>query len=128
MKLFFAIFLFYLSSNTVNGAPQREVSSASSQCPSIDSHDVAPIRYQLFTAYQTGLDGFELVCENICLGKLSCKSQCQQKKGLDFLAKEMVRLHSQYQVEQCQSFTTICQQQCQDLGDQCTQSCQPNKT
>lgn len=101
----------------------QTVRSQASSCPSEDSTDLAPFRYQLFTAYQTGFDGFEMPCEIKCLGKQECQNNCQQKKGRELLSRELSRLKKKKDLARCPSMEAICLKQCEDQGQACKQAC-----
>ena len=96
---------------------------ANDKCPKIDSHETAAIKYQLFSAYQTGFDGYEAPCEIKCFGNSNCQNRCQSNKAMEFLAKQMQQLKDKKGVESCPSFTLACLDQCQALGPQCAQVC-----
>lgn len=95
-----------------------------SSCPQSESHELAPYRYQLFTAYQTGYDGYEAPCEIKCLGRENCQERCQKKKGLELLGQELSRLKKKKGIKDCPSVEAICLEQCQDHGEACKQACQ----
>lgn len=96
---------------------------AEDQCPKIDSHETAAIKYQLFSAYQTGFDGYQAPCELKCFGNSNCQNRCQGQKAMEYLSKQMKQLKDKRGVKHCPSFTIVCLEQCQSQGPQCAQVC-----
>ena len=107
-------------------APKVENSRQPNQqitCPQLNSHDVAPLRYQFFTAFQMGFSGYEAPCEMKCLGKESCQTSCQEKKGLELLSKEFQRLKVKNNIQSCYAYEAVCYEQCESLGSACQKAC-----
>ncbi len=96
---------------------------AQSRCSEIDSPESVAQKYQLFSAFQTGYDGYQVVCENKCFGKKSCEENCQSKKALEYLSKQMNQLVKKSGGLHCPSLTLVCLEQCTHLGVQCAQVC-----
>jgi len=101
---------------------------AESQCVEINSPENVAQKYQLFSAFQTGFDGYQVVCENKCLGKKSCEDNCQNKKALDYLKKRVDQFVIKSQGLHCPSLTVVCLEQCSHLGATCAQTCSPSET
>lgn len=118
---------FLVLSFNAMGAPQQDNKRQPNQqitCPQVDSHDVAPLRYQFFTAFQMGFSGYEAPCEMKCLGKESCQQSCQEKKGLELLSKEIHRIKEKNKLENCYAYEKVCYQQCESLGSACKKACE----
>lgn len=97
-------------------------------CPEFESPQNVAERYQLFSAFQIGHGGYESVCENRCLGKQECQTQCQNEKGLEYLAKKMHEMRSKNINDPCPSLTLVCLEQCEGLGPQCAKTCAAPET
>lgn len=95
------------------------------RCPSSEDHSLSAVRYQLYTAFHMGFDGYEAPCDMKCMGKESCKQSCQSKKGLELLSKKMSKMYKEKQLNSCQSYTSVCIEQCHQLGDKCESVCRP---
>jgi len=110
-----------------HGAPKHESSNRNPNqqitCPQMDSHDVAPLRYQFFTAFQMGMSGYEAPCEIKCLGKEPCQKTCQEKKGLELLSQEISRIKEKNKIQNCNAYEAICHEQCESLGSACQKAC-----
>lgn len=91
-------------------------------CPKSDSPRMIAMNYQLFTAYQTGFDGYEASCELQCFSKETCQKDCQAKKGLEYLKKQMTQLAANFNGS-CTNLVNTCISQCQDQGPNCSQAC-----
>ena len=92
------------------------------QCPASGSPQDAAWKYQLFTAYSLAFSGYESPCEIQCLGRKTCQTKCQQKRGLSSLKKKVSELHEKV-MPPCQSLTLSCLEQCEPLGKDCLSSC-----
>ena len=101
---------------------------AKESCPKIDSPEVTAIKYQLFAAYQTGFDGYEMPCELKCFGNKQCQNRCQGKEGLRFLQDKLHELVAKKGYVQCHSMTMSCVEQCKDLGVACQAACGDEKS
>ncbi len=113
-------------STVSQAAPQFENPRQPNQqitCPQEDSHDVAPLRYQFYTAFQMGFSGYEAPCEIKCLGKASCQTSCQEKKGLELLSQEIRRIKEKNNIQSCYAYEAICHEQCESLGSACKKAC-----
>lgn len=97
--------------------------SNADKCPKIDSHETVALKFQMFSAYQTGFDGYEAPCEIQCMGRDKCQQNCQLKKGLSYLSKRFEELKVKKGVTSCASLTVACLEQCQSAGPQCAQAC-----
>jgi hypothetical protein len=95
----------------------------SNYCPKLDSPDSVALKFQLFSAYQTGYDGYEAPCELKCMGNLNCQKKCQSEKALDFLAKQMKDIKNKKNIKECATLTLLCVEQCQPQEKQCAQVC-----
>ncbi len=95
------------------------LSFAKERCPSSESHSLSAVRYQLYTAYHMGFDGYEAPCSMKCLGKESCTQSCQTQKGLELLSQKMKKMG----MTQCQSYSSVCMEQCATLGQSCVKAC-----
>ena len=97
--------------------------SANDRCPSSDDHALSAVKYQLFTAYQTGYDGYQAPCENKCFGKQNCVVECQTKKALEYLNNQLVKLEKKNKVKSCETYQAICIDQCKEHGAPCEKAC-----
>ena len=98
-------------------------SLANPVCPKNDDHSLSAIRYQLFTAYQTGYDGYRTPCDLKCFSKENCMNKCQTEKGLASLALEFDKLRAKKKLTNCTSYTLVCLEQCQQHGKACNKAC-----
>ena len=89
----------------------------------MDDHSLSPIKYQLFTAYQTAYDGYHTPCDLKCFGKEQCTQNCQAEKGLNSLSIELDRLKTKNNLNTCESYTSVCIDQCEELGESCKKAC-----
>ena len=100
-----------------------QTSFAENSCPGIDSPEAVAIKYKLFTAYQTGFDGYETPCELKCFGNKSCQNSCQSKQGLRLLEQRLQELAHNNNSTKCPSYTIGCLEQCDKLGASCAAVC-----
>lgn len=100
-----------------------QVAWAGDSCPGIDSPESTAIKYKLFTAYQTGFDGYETPCELKCFGKSDCQHKCQSKEGLRLLEQKLYEITLKNDSTKCPSYTLNCLEQCKDLGVSCAAVC-----
>ena len=100
-----------------------QVAWAQDHCPGIDSPEATAIKYKLFTAFQTGFDGYETPCELKCFGKSDCQQKCQSKEGLRLLEQKLHEIAMKNNSTKCPSHTLSCLEQCKDLGVSCAAVC-----
>lgn len=93
-------------------------------CPKSDDHALSAVRYQLFTAYQTGYDGYQAPCEMKCFSNSNCIETCQTKKGMESLNKQLSKLLEKKNLSSCQSYSQVCVEQCKEKGEPCQKACQ----
>lgn len=98
--------------------------NAKDNCPAIGSPESVALEFQLFSAFQTGYDGYETPCELKCFGKEKCQNSCQAKFGLQFLSKQMTDLKKKKGIKQCPTYTLSCIKQCEKLGPDCVKTCE----
>jgi|GEM_PF-6671032 len=103
------------------------VLAGDSDCPPLDSPETTAIKYQLFAAYQTGLDGYQLPCELKCSHNAECASQCRGKAALRLLEGKLKELNARRIAskggEPCWSYSLTCMEQCRDHGIECMKAC-----
>ncbi|MEM7645267.1 MAG: hypothetical protein AAF203_00025 [Pseudomonadota bacterium] len=97
---------------------------AKNQCPPLGSPGYVALKYQMYTAYTIGFDGYEAPCEIRCMGKASCQKKCQKKEGLRTLASKYQEFQGKMEQTQCPSLVSACLEQCEtDGGASCAQAC-----
>ena len=100
---------------------------AGNSCPGIGSPQATANNYMLFTAYQTGYDGYEAPCELKCFGNEGCQQRCQSKHGLRLLEEKLHDIMAKNDAKNCPSYTVGCVEQCEKLGVSCAAICGQNK-
>ena len=92
-------------------------------CPKNNDHSLSAVHYKLFGAFHTGYDGYAMACELKCFGKQKCQDQCQLKKGMDFLSKELDTIHSQNNLTSCYAYQRVCFDICKEHPESCSEAC-----
>ena len=63
--------------------------AANDRCPDSDDHSLAPVKYKLFTAYQTAYDGYQAPCELKCFDKEEMHKDVPNKKGTSVTSQSL---------------------------------------
>ena len=101
---------------------------ASENCPEKGSPEATAIQYQLYTAYQTGYDGYQEPCQFQCFGEKNCQKNCREKQALRLLQGKLQELVAKKGYSRCPSMSLGCVEQCKDQGLSCRAACSNEKS